>query len=123
MKNVIVTGASGNMGRAIVKKFLLEGYYVTGTVVPNDPTPLDIDNARFEKAIVDLGNEESATLFVASVIQKHGSVDAAVLTVGGFAMGKVADTTLQEISRQIKLNFETSYTVARPVFAHMLKQQ
>lgn len=40
-KIAIVTGASGNMGQAVVKKFIDEGYKVIGTVVPNDPVPMD----------------------------------------------------------------------------------
>ncbi|MCW3116972.1 MAG: hypothetical protein JWM28_1054, partial [Chitinophagaceae bacterium] len=32
-KVAIVTGASGNMGQAVIKKFLGEGYTVVGTMV------------------------------------------------------------------------------------------
>ena len=39
---IIVTGASGNMGQAVVKKFIKEGYNVVGTIVPNDPVPFDV---------------------------------------------------------------------------------
>ena len=41
MKTAIVTGASGNLGQEVVKKFISEGYNVVGTVVPNDPVPMD----------------------------------------------------------------------------------
>ena len=41
-KTAIVTGASGNMGQAVVKKFLAEGYNVVGTIIPNDPVPFEI---------------------------------------------------------------------------------
>jgi len=58
IKTAIVTGASGNMGQALVKKFLLEGYRVIGTVIPNDPITIGINDNNFEKAIVDLANEE-----------------------------------------------------------------
>lgn len=122
MKTIIVTGASGNLGQAVVKKFLLEGYNVVGTIIPNDPVPLDIIDARFEKIIVDLMNEEAAQKFVEAVIIKYGRVDVAVLTVGGFAMGKIEDTKTSDISKQYKLNFETAYNSARPVFAQMMKQ-
>ena len=122
MKTAIVTGASGNLGQAAVKKFLAEGYRVTGTVVPNDPVTLDIKNANFETVIVDLMSEEAAQKFINSVAIKNGSIDAAILTVGGFAMGKIADTKTADISKQYKLNFETAYNVARPVFTQMMQQ-
>ncbi len=122
MKTIIITGASGNLGQAVVKKFLSEGYNVVGTVIPNDPVTMEINDSKFAKVIVDLGSEEAANQFVNSVISKYGSVDAAVLTVGGFAMGKVADTKTSDILKQYKLNFETAYNTARPVFAQMIKQ-
>jgi NAD(P)-dependent dehydrogenase (short-subunit alcohol dehydrogenase family) len=46
----------------------------------------------------------------------------AVLTVGGFAMGHIADTSTADILKQYKLNFETAYNIARPVFVQMMKQ-
>ncbi|MBL7737919.1 MAG: SDR family NAD(P)-dependent oxidoreductase [Chitinophagaceae bacterium] len=122
MKTVIVTGASGNLGRAVINRFLAEGYFVHGTVISNGPVPCDIQDERFEKAVVDLLNEEDAERFTASVIARQGAIHAAVLTVGGFAMGDIAATKASDIFKQYRLNFETAYNIARPVFVQMLKQ-
>lgn len=122
MKLAIVTGASGNLGQAVVHKFLAEGFKVIGTVIPDDPVPLEISNNNFEKKIVDLGKEEDAHTFISSVITENKIIDVAVLTVGGFAMGKIADTKTADILKQYKLNFETAYNTARPVFIQMMKQ-
>ena len=122
MKTAIVTGASGNMGQAVIKKFIEEGYKVIGTVIPNDPVPMDFPEDKLEKMVVDLMNEDDSAKFIASVISKYGSVDTAVLTVGGFAMGSVVETRTSDIAKQYKLNFETAYNVARPVFVQMMKQ-
>jgi NAD(P)-dependent dehydrogenase (short-subunit alcohol dehydrogenase family) len=122
-KTAIVTGASGNMGQAVIKKFLAEGYNVIGTIVPNDPTPFDIADDKLEKIIVDLMNEDDSQKFVQSVIAKHASIDVAVLTVGGFAMGSIAETKTADIYKQYHLNFETAYNVARPAFIQMLQQK
>lgn len=121
-KVAIVTGASGNMGQAVVKKFLAEGYTVIGTIVPNDPVTINIDDPRFEKIAANLVDEENARQLADSVISKHGSIDVAVLTVGGFAMGKIADTKTADIMKQYQLNFETAYNTARPCFLQMMKQ-
>lgn len=122
MKTAIVTGATGNLGQAVIRKFLKEGYKVIGTVIPNDKTELEIDDPNFEKITVDLMSEEDASNFVKNVMDKHKSVDVAVLTVGGFAMGTVVETNMSDILKQFRLNFETTYHVARPVFVQMLKQ-
>lgn len=122
MKTIIVTGAMGNLGQAVVEKFMEEGYFVIGTVHQNDTTPVNLDDDKFEKVIVDLGNEDASGKFVETVITKYKNIDAAVLTVGGFAMGSIADTKTSDIEKQYKLNFETAYNVARPLFVQMLKQ-
>ncbi len=121
-KTAIVTGTSGNMGQAVVKKFLAEGYNVVGTIIPNDPVPFEVDDAKLEKVVVDLMNEDDSAKFVQNVITKYGTVDVVVLTVGGFAMGKIGDTKTADIYKQYKLNFETAYNIARPAFVQMMQQ-
>ena len=122
MQTVIITGASGNLGQAVAKRFLAENFKVIGTVIPNDPVQLDINNPNFETVAVDLMNEEDSEKFVQSVVDKNKTIDVAVLTVGGFAMGSIAETKMADILKQYKLNFHTTYHVARPVFVQMLKQ-
>ncbi len=122
MKTAIVTGASGNLGRAVIKRFIDEGYFVVGTIIPNDPVEIDFPADKFKKIVVDLMNEDDAQKFIDGVIAKHGSIDVVILTVGGFAMGKIADTTTADIMKQYKLNFETAYNIARPTFMQMLNQ-
>jgi len=123
VNTAIVTGAAGNMGQAIVKRFIKEEYKVIGTIIPNDPLLLDFPADKFEKVVVDLMNEDESAKFVSSVISKYNSIDAAVLTVGGFALGTVIETKTSDITKQYKLNFETAYNIARPVFAQMMKQK
>ena len=122
IKKALVTGASGNMGRAVIKKFLDEGYYVIGTMVPGDTAALEIEHPNFEKSVVDLLNEEDAESFITTLIEKHTAIDVVVLTVGGFAMGTIKETTTVQIAKQISINFETAYNIARPVFNQMIKQ-
>ena len=122
MKTAIITGASGNLGQEVVKKFIAEGYNVVGTVIPNDPVPMDFPADRFEKVVVDLMSEDDSQKLAATVISKHGEISAAILTVGGFAMGNIAETKTADIMKQYKLNFETAYNIARPVFVQMMKQ-
>lgn len=122
MKTAIVTGATGNLGQAVIKKFLAKDYYVTGTIIPDDAVKIDGKGKNFETAVVDLMQEDLAGQFVDMMVAKHGNVDVAILTVGGFAMGNIVNTKTADIAKQYKLNFETAYNVARPVFAQMMKQ-
>src|ERR1044071_946358 len=108
MKVIIVTGAAGNLGQAIVKKFLDEGCNVIGTITPGS-TPPDFNNKLFEAVAVDLTHEGETGKFIANVIEKCKTIDVAVLTVGGFAAGKIADTNTDAMMHQYKLNVQTTY--------------
>jgi NAD(P)-dependent dehydrogenase (short-subunit alcohol dehydrogenase family) len=122
MKTMIITGVSGNLGQAVAKKFLGENFRVIGTVIPNDPAQLTITDSNFETETVDLTNEGEAENLIQRIVKKNNSIDVAVLTVGGFAMGTIAETKMADILKQHKLNFQTTYHVARPVFMQMMKQ-
>jgi NAD(P)-dependent dehydrogenase (short-subunit alcohol dehydrogenase family) len=119
MKTVIITGADGNLGTAVTKTFLDEGYNVIATVI-NDAAKSNIAiHPQLEVHIVNLTNEAETSSFIESVITKYEKVDAALLLVGGFAMGNIEATTGNDLKKMYALNFETAYYVARPLFAHM----
>jgi NAD(P)-dependent dehydrogenase (short-subunit alcohol dehydrogenase family) len=122
MKTAIVTGSSGNLGNAVTKKFIENGFFVAGTAFQHPGAPQEFPAASFETTAVNLKDEDDSQKFVAHVISKHTTIDVAVLTVGGFAMGSISDTTTGDIKQQYQLNFITAYNVARPVFEQMMKQ-
>ncbi len=119
MKTVIITGANGNLGTATVKKFLDEGYAVVAVDGKNDHLEFALGNGSFEFSTVNLTNETETEDFIKTVLSKHGKVDAALMLVGGFAMGNVTATHGTVIQKQFSLNFETAYFVARPLIEHM----
>lgn len=121
MKTAIVTGASGNLGKAVVEHLLADGYHVTGTVFRHRSNAGS--SSHLDERVADLGKEDEAEDLVTSVVDKYKRIDVAVLTVGGFAAGKLEDTGIENIREQIRLNFDTAYNVARPVFKQMMKQQ
>ena len=119
MKTVIITGANGNLGVATVKKFLEENYKVVAIDGKNDHLSFALSNTNFEFNSVDLSNEDATEKFIQHAIAKHTKIDAALMLVGGFAMGKVTDTKSEDLQKQYSLNFETAYFVSRPLLKHM----
>jgi len=125
MKNkvILVTGATGNLGNAVAKNFLAQGYTVIGTTTSSTPGKRGIEHTNFETVAVDLTNEESTQACIKKIIHDHQRIDAAVLTAGGFATGTIAKTSAADILKQYKLNFETAYNAAKPVFEQMILQK
>lgn len=121
MKTIIVTGSNGNLGKAVVQRFLKEEYNVIGTV-SNRSFP-EINNEKgLEQFALDLSDENASADFVKNIIEKYKKIDAAVLTAGGFAMGDIRSTSGKDIMNQYKLNFSTAYNIARPLFLQMKSQ-
>lgn len=122
MKTVIITGASGNLGNAVTSTFLKKGYTVIATVSREESRKELPAHEKLYVETIDLTNEEATSAFIEKVIALHQKIDAALLLVGGFEMGKISETTGKDIKKQIALNFETAYYVARPLLLHMQEQ-
>src|SRR5438105_13775255 len=86
-KTVIITGANGNLGAAVTKEFLDKGYKVVATVATEAMKNDIAAQENIEVAVVDLTNEEATNSFVQQAIDTYKTIDAALLLVGGFAMG------------------------------------
>jgi NAD(P)-dependent dehydrogenase (short-subunit alcohol dehydrogenase family) len=120
-KTAIITGASGNLGQAVLKRFIDKDYNIIG-IIHNKREQNNYKEKNVEEVELDLLNEENCRKFVDGIITKNKAIDVAVLTAGGFAMGDIAKTKTSDIVKQYQLNFETAYNIARPVFLQMIKQ-
>jgi NAD(P)-dependent dehydrogenase (short-subunit alcohol dehydrogenase family) len=120
MKNVLITGASGNIGKAAVEKFIQEGFNVIATASPRG---LGYELAGLSVYEADLTNEKSVDDAIAKIISVHQTIDVAILTVGSFAVGSIETTDGAAIQKMMSLNFNTAYFTARPIFKQMMEQQ
>jgi NAD(P)-dependent dehydrogenase (short-subunit alcohol dehydrogenase family) len=118
-KNVLITGAAGNLGKAVVRQFLGEDYRVIMTVEPGkDPAFKPSENLAIFEA--DLQDETHSRSVVDQIVTRYKTIDVALLLVGGFAAGGLDEADGTAVKKLIALNFDTAYFVARPVFQHML---
>ncbi len=119
-KNILITGAQGNLGKACVEKFLQHGDQIFALTTPGKEEKSELVNHL--SFGVDLSREEEVEKLVKTLIEKYQTIDAAVLTVGGFAMGSIHNTDKAALQKMIDLNFYTAYFIARAVFQQMMKQ-
>ncbi len=121
-KNIIITGANGNLGAATVKKFLEEGYKVVAVDHSGSNLGFASSHPNFQLKALDLGDETAVEAFVRESTERYGRIDGVLLLVGGFAMGDIAATDGEAMRKMYSLNFETAYFLARPLFLHMLEK-
>jgi NAD(P)-dependent dehydrogenase (short-subunit alcohol dehydrogenase family) len=120
-KNVIVTGASGNLGSAMVKRLLQENHHVIATTSPGRSSSFTIagDVSVVE---VNLTDEAASGNFITQIVTRYKTIDAAILLVGAFAPGGIAETDGAALKKMYSVNFESAFFAARPVFRQMIQQ-
>ncbi|HMG91837.1 MAG TPA: SDR family NAD(P)-dependent oxidoreductase [Chryseolinea sp.] len=121
MKTVLITGASGNLGKACVEKFVADGYNVVATVTPGKTLGFEV-KGNVQTYDADLSDEKGVETVLNQIISKNKSIDAALLLVGGYTSGGLAETDGTVLKKMFSLNFDTAYFVARPLFQQMIKQ-
>jgi NAD(P)-dependent dehydrogenase (short-subunit alcohol dehydrogenase family) len=120
MKTILITGANGNLGTVLVEKMHGLGHEIYATVGGGDLPPGFAAMTRDARQ-VNLTDEAATWQYVEEITGQNPNLSAAVLLVGGFAMGSIADTDGAAIDKQIALNFKTAYFVLRPLLAHFEK--
>ena len=120
---VVVTGASGNLGRAVAEAFAARG------------ANLVLIASRRESIASAFGGEDATRLFAPADLRERGQVDAAVRAAierfgridvlcniaGGFRMGApVHETPDADWNFLIDINVRTLLNMVRAVVPHML---
>ncbi len=120
-KSIIISGASGNLGKEVIKK-LSEGNFSLSLIVSSKfPDEYNHLENTFSK-VVDLSNETDAESFVNESIEREKNIDSAILLVGGFSLGNIESTRQEDIVKMINLNFFTAYNLVRPLLIQFEKQ-
>lgn len=112
-----VTGSAGNLGRAICQRFLEAGYRVVGALAPGEAVPAPQPGIEYRP--VELTDEAAVQAELEAIARLFGPVDVAVLTAGGFAMGDIASTSLDQLRAQVHLNLDTTYPAVRALLGPM----
>ncbi|MEB2783615.1 SDR family NAD(P)-dependent oxidoreductase [Algoriphagus persicinus] len=118
-RNIIITGAGGNLGSAVVEKFAREGYHIIALVQPGKDYDLEDADDIYE---VDVTDEKAVSEFIKEYHLQYGSVDALAFLVGGFAMGGIAETTHSDLEKMFMLNFFSAFHLVKGFLPVMKKQ-
>lgn len=121
-RTILITGATGNLGAAVLKKFQENDFQIAALISERQRSKIE-DTNRVKTFPLDLLEESQVQQVVRQVVEIFGKIDMALLTVGGFDMGGLAETGEKELDKMYRLNFLTAYHTARQLFMQMQKQE
>jgi NAD(P)-dependent dehydrogenase (short-subunit alcohol dehydrogenase family) len=121
MSTILITGASGNLGKAVVSRLSREAHKII-TLDRSLPEDLDHGNKLIENVQVNLVDAKVTEANVKQLIEDNPELDAAILLVGGFAMGGIDETSMSDIDNMISLNFKTAYNMVHPLLPYFLSR-
>jgi 3-oxoacyl-[acyl-carrier protein] reductase len=116
-KVIVVTGASGALGRVVAEAALARGARVAGVdhAVSQIPTTAN----RIELGGVDLSDAAQAKKAIDAVAAHFGRCDALINIAGGFAFETVADGDPKTWQRMYALNVLTALNASRAAIAYL----
>jgi NAD(P)-dependent dehydrogenase (short-subunit alcohol dehydrogenase family) len=130
-KVVVLTGAGGGWGRAVVVAFLQAG---ASAIVVERPE-VCAERANWKAELGDLGtrltmrpgnvfDEASVESIVRDVLAQHGHLDILVNMVGGFAAGQpVHEMDTETWERMLQLNLRSTFLCSKHAARPMIAQR
>jgi NAD(P)-dependent dehydrogenase (short-subunit alcohol dehydrogenase family) len=128
-KVVVITGASGGLGRAITAQLLRDGYQVVAfDINEKGLTELEKEFEKDSKSdiftyTVDLTSPESIREAFSVVISKFGGVDALVNNAGTCYLSEFPNIPSDEFESQMSVNFSSAFFCSQEAVKSMLTRE
>src|SRR6202051_1718188 len=116
-KIIVVTGASGALGKVVAEAALARGARVAG--VDHAASQLPATGNRIEFGGVDLSDAAQAKKAIDAVALHFGKIDALINIAGGFAFETVAEGDPKTWQRMYALNVLTALNASRSAIPHL----
>ena len=116
-KVVIVTGASGALGKVVTEVALARGARVAG--VDHAPTQTAATKNRIDIGGVDLTDATQAKKAIDAAASHFGAIHALINIAGGFAFEAVAEGHPETWQRMYALNVLTALNASRSALSHL----
>ena len=116
-KVIVVTGASGALGKVVAETALAHGARVAG--LDHAATQLPPTASRIELGGVDLSDAAAAKQAIDAVVSHFGKLDALINIAGGFAFEAVAEGDPKTWQRMYALNVLTALNASRSAIPYL----
>lgn len=129
MKNIIVTGATKGIGRAIVELLAEKGHNLafcarTASDVQafKDTLKAQYPAQSFIGQAVDVSDREAVIAFGKSIQEAFGRVDVLVNNAGIFLQGELLSEDFDVLDYQLKTNVVSAYALTRVIVNKMVQR-
>lgn len=130
MKNVLITGASRGIGKAIALKFARNGFHVfincCHSVDALKEVKNEIDSLHCgpcDMVIGDVGNADDVEKIFAQIHEKCEGIDILINNAGIAHIGLLSDMTVDEWNRLIQTNLSSAFYCSKAVIPHMVSRK
>ena len=113
---LLITGASGGIGKATALLFASRGYRVYG--LSRSP----YDSGPVQHIPADVTKPDTVAAAVEQVLSREGRIDLLICNAGFGISGPVEFTSLESAHRQFDVNFFGAMTCIQTVLPHMRQQ-
>ena len=120
-KTLLVTGASGTIGAAIVRAAKREGAWVAGAFLTHPPDPSQCPADTLDH--VDVIQREPVTQWVARCLQARRTIDGLVTAAGTLADRTLVKMTEAEWDTVIATHLTGTYRMVRAVIPSMMHER
>jgi short-subunit dehydrogenase len=128
--NVVITGASRGLGKAMAEKFAANNYdlYLTSFNEMVLYKALEELQAKFPKITIkakafDLSNKEQAIAFAKWVLDFKISIDILINNAGSFLPGNISEEEDGVLEKMIETNLYSAYHITRGLLPKIIKQK
>ncbi|MCV9387650.1 SDR family oxidoreductase [Reichenbachiella ulvae] len=128
MKNVIVTGGTKGIGRAVIERFAQEGYEILACarnqkdlLAMEDDVQSRFPNAKIHTFSADLSQKGQVLAFADWVLGTVSTVDVLINNAGVFLPGSLLEEAEGNLELMIDTNLYSVYHLTRKLLPRMLE--
>lgn len=124
-KTIVITGGTGGLGTALVRRLLAKNYRLAITyLLPDEAQAFESEFVVDEKQVmltrVDCTNAEAVNTYIKQVADSWGEIHGLCALVGGWAGGRdVEETDDVRFERMIDLNLRSAFYSVRAAIPHL----
>ena len=125
-KSIIISGGSQGIGKALVKKFLENGFQVF-TCARNaeklESLKRELKHPLLHTFVADLSDKKQVSNFAQWILNQETKIDVLINNAGYFLPGQIQNEEDGVLERQIEANLYSAYHLTKAILPGMQKSK